>query len=242
MDKHATISQISADGRRLLEVSRGDLDAPVPTCGDWAIRDLVAHMGWVHGLVGEYVTRRAVKPLTREEMPNPPSDDSVTDFAAACLERLVDGLAGVEPDTPVWNWSPRQDAAFYFRRMLHETSVHRWDAENSLGDAAAVDGEQGRDGVDEFFDFVLPNAQARKRRELPRGSIHLHRTDGEGEWLVRGAEDGEIVTRRVHAKGDAAVRGTGGELFLAMWNRLPLSSLQVFGDADAARAWAALAP
>ena len=78
-------------------------------------------------------------------------------------------LAGIDPDTPVWNWSPRPDAGFYFRRMLHETSVHRWDAENAVSDTRPVDGEQGRDGVDEFFDFVLPNAQLRKRWDLPGG-------------------------------------------------------------------------
>ena len=243
MDKDAIVSQIEIDGRRLIEVARADLDAAVPTCGDWKLRDLAGHMGWVHGLVGSYVASRATEPLSREQMPKVPDDDSVVGFAAASLGRLVDALAGIDPETHVWNWSPRPDAGFYFRRMLHETSVHRWDAENAVGDTGPVGDEQGRDGVDEFFDFVLPNAQKRKRRDLPAGSLHLHRTDGDGEWIVN-ADGDDVVFEHAHRKGDAAVRGPGGALFLAMWSRLSLddASLSVVGDVATAQAWAALAP
>lgn len=246
MDKLVNIDQINTDGRRLLEVARGHLDTAVPTCELWLVRDLVGHMGWVHGLVGEYVQRRATEPLKREELPQIPDDDSVMDFAAAALDTLLEGLSDLEPETPIWNWSPNQVAGFYFRRMLHETSVHRWDAENAVGAASdlevEVDGDQGRDGIDEFFDFVIPNAQKRKKRELPTGSLHLHRTDGEGEWLVTANEAGEVSVERIHAKGDAAIRGPGGALFLALWNRTPLNDLDVFGDQATAQAWTSLAP
>ena len=210
-------------------------------------------MGVVHALVGGYVASRATEPFGRDQIPQAPDDDSVVGFATEALEQLVEALAGIEPETPVWNWSPRPDAGFYFRRMLHETSVHRWDAENGLGVTGPVDGDQGRDGVDEYFEFVIPNALKRRRsqltgaerpsRTLPTGSLHLHRTDGDGEWLVRDA-DGEVAMERIHAKGDAAVRGPGGALFLAMWNRLPLSdpTLSVVGDETVAAAWASLAP
>ena len=243
MDSEAIVNQIEVDGRRLIEVARADLEAPVPTCGDWTLRDLAGHMGWVHGLVSSYVASRATEPLSRQQMPQVPDDDSAVDFAAASLSRLVDALAGIDLDTPVWNWSPRPDAGFYFRRMLHETSVHRWDAENAVGATGPVDGDQGRDGVDEFFDFVLPNAQKRKRRDLPVGSLHLHQTDGDGEWIVH-ADGDEVVMEHAHVKGDAAVRGPSGSLFLAMWNRLPIddASLSVVGDDVTAQAWAALAP
>ncbi len=243
MDKNAIVKQIESDGQRLIEVAGTALDSAVPTCGDWTLRDLVGHMGWVHGLVASYVAERASEPLPREQMPEVPEDDTVTDFALSSLGRLLEALAGIDPEEPVWNWSPRPDAGFYFRRILHETSVHRWDAENAVGVAAAVDGEQGRDGVDEFFDFVLPNAQKRKQRDLPTGSLHLHRTDGDGEWIIETDGD-ELLVEKVHRKGDAAVRGPAGALFLAMWNRLDLddASLSVVGDESTARAWAALAP
>ena len=63
MDTVAIVNQIETDGRRLIEVARSDLGAAVPTCGDWTLRDLAGHMGWVHGLVGSYVAARATEPL-----------------------------------------------------------------------------------------------------------------------------------------------------------------------------------
>ena len=243
MNEQEIVAQIDSDGRRLIEVARSDLTASVPTCGDWTLRDLVGHIGWVHALVGSYVATRATEPLTREQMPQVPADDSAVDFAAEALDRVVDALSGVDPDTLIWNWSPRPDAGFYFRRMLHETSIHRCDAENAVGEIGAINGDHACDGVDEFFEFVLPNAQRRKPRDLPAGSLHLHRTDGDGEWIVR-ADGQEVVCERAHSKGDAAVRGPASALFLAVWNRLPLSdaSLDVVGDEATARAWVALAP
>ena len=98
MDKDAIVNQVETDGRRLIEVARADLDAAVPTCGDWKLRDLAGHMGWVHSLVGSYVASRATEPLGREQMPQVPQDDSAVDFAAAALDGLVDALAGIEPD------------------------------------------------------------------------------------------------------------------------------------------------
>ncbi len=244
MNKQATINQIAADGGRLIEACRADLTAPVLTCGDWTARDLVAHMGWVHSLVGTYLTKLATEPLGRAEMPVVPDDDTAADFAAGALGLVLKGLAGVEFDTPVWNWSPDPTAAFYFRRMVHETCVHRWDAESAQGEPGDIDGDLARDGIDEYFDFVIPNALKRKPRDLPEGTLHLHCTDGEGEWLIRGTPEGEVITERVHAKGDAAVRGSAAALYLSMWNRLSLNSddVQVLGDPATAAAWAALAP
>jgi len=243
MDAQAIIEQIESDGKRLIEVARSDLDAVVPTCAGWNLRDLAGHMGRVHAMVATYVAGRATGPLPVEQLPQPPTNDTAVDFAADALTQLTTALAGIDPDTEIWNWSPRPDAGFYFRRILHETSVHRWDAENAIGDTGPVEGEQGSDGVDEFFEFVLPNAQKRKRRELPASSLHVHRSDGNGEWFVQ-ADGDKVLMERAHIKGDAAVRGPGGALFLAMWNRLSLddASLSVMGDKSVAQAWAALAP
>ena len=85
MDSDAIVSQIEIDGRRLIEVARSDLEAAVPTCGDWKLRDLAGHMGWVHGLVGSYVASRSTEPLSKEQLPQVPDDDSAVDFAAASL-------------------------------------------------------------------------------------------------------------------------------------------------------------
>jgi hypothetical protein len=71
------------------------------------------------------------------------------------------------------------------------------------------------------------------------GTLHLHATDVEGEWLVRLGEDGVTFTLG-HAKGDVALRGTAEDLLLWCWNRVPVDErFEVFGDASLLEAWRA---
>ena len=42
-----------------------------------------------------------------------------------------------------------------------------------------------------------------KEFTYPDGSIHLHRIDGEGEWLIKPFGN-EIVVTHEHAKGDGS--------------------------------------
>jgi len=74
----------------------------------------------------------------------------------------------------------------------------------------------------------------------PDGSIHLHRTDGEGEWLIE-PSGSEIIISRQHAKGDVAVRGSAISLLLYLWGREP-QDLEIFGEPKIAVAWGGLAP
>jgi len=49
-------------------------------------------------------------------------------------------------------------------------------------------------------------------------SFHLHRTDGEGEWVLR-AKDGDAVAEAGHAKADVAMRGTAEGLYWVLMGR-----------------------
>jgi hypothetical protein len=66
-------------------------------------------------------------------------------------------------------------------------------------------------------------------------TVHLHRTDGDGEWLITIGDPPTI--ERGHAKGDLAVRGAAGQLLLWAWNRP--AHVELFGDSGLAEAWAA---
>ena len=70
---------------------------------------------------------------------------------------------------------------------------------------------------------------ARREQDPATATVHLHATDVEGEWLV--THGGSTVTvEHGHAKGDAAMRGTAGDLHPWLWGRVPLDRLEVFGD------------
>lgn len=237
------IGRIAADGRGLLAAARGNLDAPVAACGDWTVGDLVAHIGRIHNRVAVVLSRRAAEMVPDSELPAPPdaSDEgALTGYASAAIDALADALGGIDPAEAVWTWTERRDAGFWFRRLWHETAVHRWDAEAAAGRDSAIDGDQGADGIDELFEVLAPTMLARGRA-LPAGSLHLHRTDGPGEWMLT-SEGGAVSVKHAHAKGDAALRGPGGALYLAMWGRMPVSELELFGDEATAQSWINFSP
>ena len=60
------------------------------------------------------------------------------------------------------------------------------------------------------------------------GTVHLHCTDTDGEWMIRPAERGIVVTSE-HAKGDLAVRGPATALLGALRTGV-LDGVEVFGD------------
>jgi uncharacterized protein (TIGR03083 family) len=234
------VAAIEREGQAALAAGKAGLAAPVPTCEGWTVADVLGHLGRVHRSVCEIVERRAQQ-LPEITIPQPPEGDAVLGFFEEGVTRLARALAAIDPDEPVYTWSHLKTAGFYHRRMAHELAVHRYDAEAAHGAPAPFDADLAADGIDELYEVVLPQAIRRRPRALPQGSLHLHRTDGPGEWFLQPDGEGVVVTRE-HAKGDVAVRGPASDLLVYAWHRGTPDTLEVFGSADLAREWAELAP
>ncbi|MEC9394532.1 MAG: maleylpyruvate isomerase family mycothiol-dependent enzyme [Actinomycetota bacterium] len=234
MDTADFLSAVEREGRAFLAAGALDPIAPVEHCPDWDVEGLVRHV------VGVWAFMTAqVEAADPNEMVKPERDSS---SPAERLDRLVAALSTAEPSAPCWNWCPPGDrtAAWVARRMAHETAVHRWDAENAVGEAAPLDAELACDGVDEILDVAWRYQMGGPVTDFPTSTLHLHRTDGEGEWLLSAGDEGLIVTHE-HAKGDAAARGTASDLALLVWGRR-MPGIEVFGDEADLAAWLALAP
>lgn len=186
-------------------------------------------MAWV-------LEHRATEPAGRDSAPDRPAPDETVAAARVQLDRLVAALTDIDPETPLWTWGTTDTARFYFRRMANETLIHRIDAEQAAGLQSAIDAGHATDCIDELF-----TEQVRSADPAPDGSFHLHRTDGEGEWMLT-VLDGRIVCTREHAKGDAALRGSAADLLLAISNRRSLDGMELFGDRTVAESWIALNP
>ena len=208
---------------------RAGLDAPVPSCPDWTVADLVEHIGNVQRWAGRMVETLSPERINRSDLSESPPPGELLAWFRASTAGLVGALAAADPTAPVWTWIPDQRAGFWFRRQAQEVAVHRWDAEGAAGTPNAIESTLAADGVDEWL--AMSRSLAAKALAGTGETVHLHCTDVGGEWLVTLTAEGPQV-ELVHAKGDAAARGTASDLDLYVWGRVDATSLEVFGDAS----------
>jgi uncharacterized protein (TIGR03083 family) len=224
----AYLEALRSDGAALARAARGDLGAPVGSCPGWDVAELVWHTAEVHSFWRQ-IAERSLQDFHDVERVARPGDEELVDSFERGVERLAEVLERADPAGRVWTWAPQKDVAFIQRRMAQETAVHRWDAQAAVGAAEPIDAALAVDGVDEFFDFMLPDDPARLGGESE--SVHLHATDAPGEWLAT-IGDGGLVVERSHAKGDAAARAPASDLVLLLWRRRGPDDVEVIGDRE----------
>jgi len=229
------IDSLRSDIRRIAELASSGIDRAVPDCGEWTIGQVLEHLSGVYSMVAEILLTRATGPVR----PVPSEGDPLEVFRARS-EELLTAVSSVDPAEPVWTWTSDKSAGFYVRRMTNETLVHRCDIERASDLTPTIDRDRAVDVVDEYLDLMLPGFLARKPELRPIGSLHLHCTDGAGEWLAVPIAEGLAVTRE-HAKGDCAWRGPASGLALAVWGRR-VSSVDVVGSAEVSDSWRRAAP
>lgn len=209
--------------------------ASVPSCPDWTVADLLVHIGTVQRWAAGHVTERRAE---REPLPVvDPSLEPVAliDWVRAGSAQLVAALETTAPKTEMWTFAGPGTAEFWFRRQAQEVAMHRVDADLASGAPNPIESDLACDGINEFFDVIVSH---RLRDQLVGAgeSLHFHRTDGDGEWLVRFTPDGPEV-EHAHAKGDVAVRGSASDLLLVLRGRIGLDTVEVFGDAELIDRW-----
>ncbi|MFH8989801.1 maleylpyruvate isomerase family mycothiol-dependent enzyme [Streptomyces sp. NPDC017940] len=211
------------------------LDATVPTCPDWRVRDLLRHTGAVHRWAAGFVAEGHPAPRPIREAPD--LDD------AALLDWFREGHAGVvaalreaPDDLECWSFLPAASPlAFWARRQANETAVHRYDAESARGGSPTPVGtEFAADGIDELLRGLHGRAKSRMRTDVPR-VLRIRTTDAGAVWTVRLSEDIPVTESGGTAPADCEVAGPAGQLYLALWNREPFP--QVTGDAELAERW-----
>ncbi|MFC4531331.1 maleylpyruvate isomerase family mycothiol-dependent enzyme [Sphaerisporangium dianthi] len=241
-------SALEEEVRRFAGVVEGvDPETPVTTCPGWVVAKLLKHVGIIYRWAEHIVRERAEKPVAFREVPVALPEDAAgyPVWLAEGGEALVATLRAAGGEAPVWSWGAERNAGFWARRMLHESTVHRADAEITLGREPRIEVPVAVDGVEEALDNLLAAERfAEGFAELSRGGerLHFHATDaGEaGEWTVTLASGG-FTWERGHGKGDVAVRATAADLLLMLYGRRePVGErYEVFGDRALLDAWRA---
>lgn len=239
MSPQEYVEALRREGRALAAAAEvGPLEAPVLACPGWTLEDVIVHTGGVHRDKAATVRLRGARPANRPAAgrptpdeaiplrPRPPEGADVLAWYRAGLEDLAELLAGLGPEQPAWSWAKDHTVGFWQRRMAQETAIHRYDAEAAIGSPKPIEPALAADGVDEVLAiFRSPDAPG-----TDDGTVHLHATDGEGEWVVE-LPAGGLVVRRAHERGDLAVRASASDLDLLLWGRPPLGEVERIGDA-----------
>lgn len=241
MEPTTHLAHLRADLDRILATPVSRLDAPVRACPGWTVADLLAH----HAGVFRFAAAQLRAEPGSDFVPFDPPDDGVPplEMLAIAGEEVVAALSDTDPTEHRPNWGDAPTAAFWFRRMAHETAIHRVDVQLTHMDPDPIDVALAVDGIDELGDVFLRHA-GRRGITGHGATVHLHAIDDEvadgtiegGEWMFTFHEDGVDVSH-AHGKGDMAVRGPAGQLVLVAWNRRPVE-VECFGEPDPLDFWA----
>ncbi len=243
------IESLRRDGNRLATIIElGPLDAHVPSCAGWQLRDLAHHMGYIHRWARLSAATAARPDESQIDAPPPLGPDEPAELAEwlrTGVEALITTLAVLAPEAPTWHpFTVARVAAVWPRRQAHELAVHRWDAEHAVGAETPFDAALAADFVREYFEVIVPRVAGRDGRTPPTGTVRISFTDN-GNGTGTGTDTGDSFVVRVDGTGvsvvaddaqivDAELSGPAAELVLALWNRAPISTMP---DNDLARAW-----
>jgi len=237
---------------------RAGLDAAVPSCPGWAVRDLLKHTGYVHRWATGFVAQGLTRPTGASEgeiLGQGPADAELPGWFREGHAALVQALSTAGPGLNCWAFlDAPSPLAFWARRQAHETAIHRADAEQAAsaadqpasaadqpassggsavpGNGVSFEPSFAADGVDELLMGFLARGIRRGSWAGLGGSLAIHADDaaaGGADWLIAGDPDAPGVSRGT-GQADCDVAGPASELYLMLWNRGPADRLQVTGD------------
>lgn len=147
------LRSIESEGKRLSRAVRRDPDRQVPQYPSWTLADLAGHTAAMHAR-----TLVICRELPQERILAPPIPDATSslDWFDETLLRMLEALSGADPAAPVWTLGAPSTLAFWERRMVVETGIHRWDADQALGLTTALTDHVARAGLHEFTAMWLP--------------------------------------------------------------------------------------
>lgn len=212
-----------------------DLDARVPSCPDWSLRDLVAHVGEVHRFWATAVREgSADRPPTEDAVGDTAPRGDLLDWSAASTTLLLTALRTAGPEQACWTWwgasaVPLTTGAVA-RHQVQEAAIHAYDAQQAVGRPEPVPTAVALDGVAAFLAVSHGTAG---QWPHPPARVDLRAAEG-SRWSVELSPSDSAVAHGGEKAQSVALHGTASDLLLALNRREPLDRLRVEGDRAAA--------
>ena len=235
MDRETLLDNFEVEVALLVDLA-GETTQPLrsvaPACAPMTVEDLFGHLGRIYTGVRSWVLdgRRP------DDWPVPATAASV-DWMTAAAHELISVLLPRQARSKCATWcATDRTAGFWFRRMAHETAVHRVDVAQALGAIWNVDDELGTDGIDEAIELWLGT---RTGTAVNGSGKTVRLTTDTHHWFLRPLS--ETVDFPTGGPADATVSGDTAAVWAWVWGRTDAAHpVEISGDAAAAQELRAL--
>jgi uncharacterized protein (TIGR03083 family) len=227
------IERLASESDRFVSLARrADLEAPVPGCEGWVVRDVIGHVGQLLRWSQQLVATRRLE-MTHWEAPDnaPPADGALLGWLIEACEQAVATFRAADLSEPVWSWAGDHRGWFWPRRMLFEVAGQATDLQRALGQEPSLDRDLVIEGIDEHLSNLPWTVLVHPQSPGPRGdmsTIALQATDGP-RWRVL-LLPGGMAWDRSDAPTDVTVTGPLLHLYLHALGRP--NRCELSGDVD----------
>lgn len=230
LSRQSYISYLTADYARLLECLPAEPVA-VPSCPGWSTNDLAKHMGHVY-LGQAYVIETGVKAEAKEHLAPYARTENVLEFMGWGFSAIIKALDVSRPERKTWSWHHSDNTVdFWFRRMAHETVIHRIDAELACGLVTTIAEDLALDGVDEVLDFLplLGSWESAPNQAFGIVSICALGAKQDTHWEIEFTADKAAVVKAegVNPLARLKISGSPEAMDLYLWGRIDSSDPRI---------------
>ena len=231
------LEHIKADYARMVEALNGPT-VPVPSCPDWDTNALTHHMGMVY-LRQAYVVEHSSPPENDEHLNAIAGVSDPMEILKHGFTAITRALDPKREERQTWSWHHCDFTVdFWFRRMAHETVIHRADAQIARSIDPNIAEDLAIDGVDEVLDFLPLLGSWPEAPNVPFGivSIVVPTQSGQKVWQVEFTDQAATVTSVIAPSSEARIVITGDAeaMDLYLWGRIDSSSprINLVGDGE----------
>ena len=203
----------------------------IPSCPGWNTNDLAKHMAHVY-LGQAFVIETGSQAENKEHLAPYPRTEDYLEFMGWGFEAITKALDINRPERRTWSFHHCDlSVDFWFRRMAHETVIHRIDAEQAVGNVSKIDEALALDGVDEVLDFLPLMGSWPEVPNIDFGivSIVASTKNGSKTWDLNFTNEAATVSAVTESNGAArlVISGDAEAMDLYLWGRIDSSDPRI---------------
>jgi hypothetical protein len=179
-----------------------------------------------------FVVETGSAPENKEHLSPYPRTEDFLEFMGWGFAAITKALDVNRAERKTWSWHHSDFTVdFWFRRMAHETVIHRIDAELAAGSVTPIDEELALDGVDEVLDFLPLLGSWPEAPNVDFGIVSIAASTKSRKrfWDVNFTSEEATVSATDEANPNArlVISGDAEAMDLYLWGRIDSSDPRI---------------